>query len=116
MKHPWSSRRLVVLAAGLVVLQGLWAVVLFWGIIDVGYRVGGLSSVDQLARLGSGPGVALAAVVVPPLLGVPLALVLLFTRFRRRAWAVPAAGMVASSVVWLGAVSTFEPVPPMIGG
>ena len=116
MKHPWSSRRLVVLGVCLVVLQGVCAVWLFWGTIDLGYRVGGLSSVDQLGRLGGGPAIALGAVVLPPLLGVPLAVVLLFTRFRRRAWVVPAAGMIASAVVWLWAVSTFERVPAVIGG
>ena len=44
-----------------------------------------------------------------------LALVLLATRLRRRAWVVPVTGMLVSGAIWLYAVSTFEQ-PPNLGG
>lgn len=104
------------MAVGLVVLQCLLAAVLFWMILSVGYRLGGISGIDELHRLGNGPVVALGAVLVPPLLGVPLTLLLLFTRFRRRAWLVPMVGMTLSVTVWLLAISIFERPSPVIGG
>lgn len=104
------------MAVGLVALQCVLAYVLFWAILTVGYQVGGISGYDEMHRLGNGPVVALGAVLVPLLLGAPLTLLLLFTRFRRKAWIVPLGGMAVSITVWLLAISSFAPPSPVIGG
>ena len=99
----------------LVAVQYVAAFVLFWATIDVAYRFDGVDSWDRVHMLGSGPQLALAAAWVPALVCPPITVVLLFTRFRLRAWIVSAGGLLVSIAVWLYAVSTFEQ-PPYLGG
>ena len=99
----------------LVAAQWIVAAILASTIISVGYRYAGVSSFDELPKLGNGPALGLATSLGLPLLLTPLALVLLATRFRPFTWAVPVLGMLASIALWFYAVSTFEQ-PINVGG
>ena len=99
----------------LVAVQYATALVLFWLMIDIAYRFEGIDGWDRVHMLGAGPQLAAAAAVVPALLCPPLTIVLLFTRFRARAWVISAVGWMLGIAVWLYAISTFEQ-PPLVGG
>ncbi|WP_411701460.1 hypothetical protein [Conyzicola sp.] len=107
--HPVAA------ALGLVAAQLLLAAFLTSQILAVAYRYPGVAAIDQLGHLGSGPALAFLAAWVPAVVAIPITLVLLATRFRRRAWTLPAAAMLVSIAGWLWAVSTFEQ-PSIVGG
>ncbi|GAB3607291.1 hypothetical protein GCM10027413_27000 [Conyzicola nivalis] len=107
--HPVAA------ALGLVAAQLGLAAVLTSQILAVAYRMPGVGSLDELGRLGSGPGWAFAAAWAPAAVAIPITLILLAQRFRRRAWTLPAVGMLVSVAGWLWAVSTFEQ-PTIVGG
>jgi hypothetical protein len=99
----------------LVSAQYVGGFVLFWMTFDLAYRFEGVDGWDRLYLLGGAPHLALAAAALPALICPPVAVVLLFTRFRTRAWAVAGGGLLVSLGVWLCAVSTFEQ-PSYLGG
>jgi len=99
----------------LVGVQYVTALVLFWLMIDIAYRFEGIDGWDRVHMLGTGPQFAAAAAIVPALVCPPLTVVLLFTRFRARAWVISAVGLLLGIAGWLYAVSTFEQ-PPIVGG
>jgi hypothetical protein len=98
----------IAVTLGLAAAQLLLAALLTSQIIAVAYRDPGVSSVDELSRIGSGPAAAFLAAWLPAVVGIPVALVILVTRYRGRAWTIPAVGMLVSVTCWLWAISTFE--------
>jgi hypothetical protein len=99
----------------LVGLQYLCALLLPWFMIDIAYRFEGVGSRDEIYMLGGGVTLAVAAAWLPALVCPPVTIVLLFTRFRPRAWIVSGGGLLLGIAVWFYAVSTFEQ-PVRIGG
>jgi len=99
----------------LVALQYLGAFLLPLFMIDIAYRFEGVGSRDELCLLGGGVTLAVAAAWLPALVCPPVTIVLLFTRFRLRAWIFSGGGLLVSIAVWLYAVSTFEQ-PVRLGG
>lgn len=87
-------------------------------LIDAAYAYPGVSSWDELRRVGSAPRLGFLALQVTFVVALLAAVGLLASspRLRGRAWCAPAAGIGVSVIVTAIAIAFYQEPEPIIGG
>ncbi|MFT4285989.1 MAG: hypothetical protein QM598_14260 [Protaetiibacter sp.] len=109
--------RFVLLAWAGIAAQLVAAVVCGFTLLSAAYRYPGISSRDDLWRLGDAPRMGFVALLVIGVVAFSATVALLADqRTRRWAWVSPAVGIATSIVATIVAIACYQEPVPLVGG